>query len=561
LDLVSTPLLTPDGFPTSTQTDSDSYFTLDSLPSTPGTALIANPLAAPIAIEERETIKTAEDIFQESRYTLLKWKHDEFRRIWEWYLRKNPDDFVVEKYQCIHLREYTIPWADIGRYRPCFAPRATFIKFYGENDTTMGQFIEKHINDAIAQSLDAKAICTGKGCEQHLSRHAKVYVHNEHTISISVEKMDPFAVELRDGCTDRELGHSDIATFSLCRICGENTPFVYLSHEMLRYSFAKFLEIHAYPTAESIPGAGCTHNFFLHHTRYICWKEMSVRLQSDPVILHEIIYPPFRIRVRPETQLELKNDDFQRLHHRNMLWYSSLIDDLKLISIDAATGDEERDAVLTADINTLILRAEAERQDISKLINQTYRDSAPTDTLALNRVHAYRQDKIVAWQMDFDRLPKPRSVQSGTYRNSNRSSAFDSMRAMWPTRRSELAGAFENPNLPSSSVSEAEEELPSKLRRMTVDSSSASDASETEWKDEPSSKKESQAPISAQKEEEQASSDAVLTSDDQRKSDPDSDSTIGAPREPPAVFEDLNSRSLPSKVSTSDVRCPCVIYI
>jgi 1-phosphatidylinositol-3-phosphate 5-kinase len=121
-----------------------------------------------------------------------------------------------------------------------------------------------------------------------------------------------------------------------------------------------------------------------------------------------------------------------------------------------------------ADVNALIIRAETEREDICRLINQLYRDSLPTDTLALNKVHAYLRDKKVAWQIDFDRLllPKPRTAQlPPAKRDSKRSSAFDSVRSMWPDF---------NPYLPSSSVSEAED---SKTRRVA---SSPSDFSEAE---------------------------------------------------------------------------------
>jgi 1-phosphatidylinositol-3-phosphate 5-kinase len=140
---------------------------------------------------------------------------------------------------------------------------------------------------------------------------------------------------------------------------GSATPFIPVSEEMQRYSFAKFLELHFYPADVNIvQGAGCQHNIYQHHVRFFASKGMTVRFQADPIILHEVIYPPMRIRVRPESQLELKNSDFEALHRRNDLWYSALVDDLKLISIDAATGDEESDARLTADINLLISRAE-----------------------------------------------------------------------------------------------------------------------------------------------------------------------------------------------------------
>ncbi|KAJ7150253.1 hypothetical protein C8R46DRAFT_1166756 [Mycena filopes] len=488
-----------------------------------GTSLVATPAAE----EPQEILKTVEDIALESKYEMVKWQHEEQRRIWEWYLRKNPDDFVVEKYQRISLWEFVIPLADFGLHRACFAPHLNYITFYGENDCTLGQYIEKSVNDTLVQFLDPKAVCTGKGCDQPIARHCKVYVHNEARLFVAVEQWDGQIIGRMNYLPAPDL----ITTWSACRVCGSATPFIPVSEEMQRYSFAKFLELHFYPAdVQLVQGAGCQHNIYQHHIRYFATKGMTVRFQADPITLHEVVYPPFRIRVRPETQLELKNDDFERLHRRNLLWYTGLIDDLKLISIDAATGEEENDARLLANINMLISRAEVEKEDISRLINRIYRESPTTDTFALNQVHSYRQDKIVAWQQDFDRLPKPKPLQQMD-RNGKRNSAFGSVRSMWP-RRYDLQGAFDSPHLPSSSVSEAEEG-PFTMRRVTGDSfTSTSSASEAE--SEPNADGPSKVPAAAKEEvvvdgERPSTSEtpsAVLDND--IKSDPESDSTIGA---------------------------------
>ncbi|KNZ80572.1 1-phosphatidylinositol-3-phosphate 5-kinase FAB1 [Termitomyces sp. J132] len=360
---------------------------------------------------------------------------------------------------------------------PCFAPRLNYITFYGSNDCTLGQFIERSVTDTLIHFLDPKAVCTGKGCDQPLARHCTVYVHNETRLFVAVEQWDGQIIGRQNYHPTPDL----ITTWSACRVCGSATPFIPVSEEMQRYSFAKFLELHFYPAdVKLVVGAGCQHNIYKHHIRYFASKGMTVRFQADPVTLHEIVYPPFRIRVRPETQVEMKNASYDRLHLRNFLWYSGLIDDLKLISIEAATGDETADAMLIVDINALIMRAEAERDDVSTFINKVYRDSSPTDTLALNLAHSYRQDKIVAWQHDFDRLPKPRTVQQNLERNNKRTSAFGPVRSMWP-RRYDLPGPCDQSHLPSSSVSEAEEG-PLKTMRATEESltSSASEASEPE---------------------------------------------------------------------------------
>ncbi|KAF7302586.1 1-phosphatidylinositol-3-phosphate 5-kinase [Mycena chlorophos] len=504
-----------------------------------GSSLVASPMAME---DVREQLKTVEDIELESKYRQLKGQHEEQRRIWEWYLRKNADDFVVEKYQCISMYEYVIPLNEFGLQRACFAPQLHYYTFYGENDCTLGQYIEKCVNDTLVQFLDPKAICTGKGCDQPLARHCRVYIHNETRLFVAAEQWDGQIIGRMNHLPAPDL----ITTWSACRVCGSATPFIPVSEEMQRYSFAKFMELHFYPAdVKLVQGAGCQHNIYQHHIRYFATKGMTVRFQADPITLHEVVYPPFRIRVRAETQLELKNNDFERLHRRNLLWYTGLIDDLKLISIDAATGDEENDARLNADVNKLIARAEMEKEDISRLINRIYRESTPTDTFALNQVHSYRQDKIVAWQQDFDRLPKPKPLERG-----KRTSTFGSVRSMWP-RRYDLAGAFDSPHLPSSSVSEAEEG-PFNLggggggmRRVTGDSfTSTSSASEPE--SEPGAADERVIVVvpTAQKEA-SGSVPPIAEKEKEVKSDPESDSTIGAGRDE-ASPEGLSSPQPPS---------------
>lgn len=518
----------PDDTDTSSDAGSQEVRKHTTLNGESSTAVISNtvnssPLSMSVVEEIQMPTKTIEDIALESRLADVKWQHTEQRRIWEWYLRKNKDDFDVEKYQCITLWEFTLPMDDFGLHRACSPPQLRYITFYGENDCTLGQFIERAVADTLVRFLDPKAICENKSCEKPLARHCKVFVHNESRLCVAVEQWDGQIV----GRTNYAPSPDTIITWSACRLCGSATPFIPVSEEMQRYSFGKFLELHFYPAdVQLVQGAGCHHNIYQYHIRFFAIRGMTVRFQADPVVLHEIVYPPMRIRVRPETQLEIKNTDFERLHMRNQIWYSALIDDLQLITIDAATGDEEADARLTAEINKLIKKAEWEKNDIARLINQIYKDTPPTDTLALNQVRAYRQDRIVAWQQDFDKLPKPRVVAL-LDRGTRKSSAFGSVRAIWP-RKSELYGQLAEPYLPSG-VSEAEEGAITLRRRATAESvastSSTEDASETESiAEKPGRAKPPVAQLSSPVNIPQLP--AVLQTI--AKSDPDSDSTIGA---------------------------------
>jgi 1-phosphatidylinositol-3-phosphate 5-kinase len=294
---------------------------------------------------------------------------------------------------------------------------------------------------------------------------------------------------------------------------------------MQRYSLAKFLELHFYPAdVQLVQGAGCEHNIYQHHIRYFAKRGMTVRFQADPIILQEIVFPPMRIRVRPEAQLSLKNADYERLMNRNSRWYAALVYDLNLIRMDAATEDEEIDAKLTAEFNQFILRAESEKAEVIRMVNEIYRESSPTDTLALNQVRSYLQDKIVAWQVDFDKLPKPKGVRAD--KTGRRASRFGTI---WPGRF-DLAGA--DNVIPSSGLSEAEETTPTAgLRRVTgnslISALSASDVSETEGTTEktmPNGAQPAQISEKGRVTESLRPFEPALS----MKSDPDSDSTIGA---------------------------------
>ena len=202
----------------------------------------------------------------------------------------------------------------------------------------------------------------------------------------------------------------------------------------------------------------------------------------------------------------------------------------------------------------LINRAEAEREGIARLLDQIYKDTPPTDTLALNQVRAYRQDRIVAWQQEFDRLPKMRmSMSSDKGTMGGRRTAFNSVRAIFPKRGDFYMPEFDR--VAPASVSEVEENLPSMptMRRVTGDSftsmSSASEASESESLSGPPdgpSEERSKDTTPPSEGEKPSATDATVSPErqpallppaeigversDPGKSDPDSDSTIGAGR-------------------------------
>ncbi len=154
----------------------------------------------------------------------------------------------------------------------------------------------------------------------------------------------------------------------------------------------------------------------------------------------------------PESLLQLKNIDYGRLLVKNFVWYSSLIDELHFMVMDSSIGDEKADQALLHDINQLILRAENERNEIAVMVHKVYSESHPTDTLALNAVRRHRQDRMVAWQQDFDRLPNPKPPQQIAEKEKRPITTFGTVRNML-TKRPELLTLFDTPSRESDTES------------------------------------------------------------------------------------------------------------
>ncbi|EJD52194.1 hypothetical protein AURDEDRAFT_181710 [Auricularia subglabra TFB-10046 SS5] len=463
-------------------------------------------------------LRQASEIAIESALSAVEVEHDQARRIWEWYLRKNKDDFLLEKYQNIAVRECILPiGTHVDKQRPCFPPKLVYIDYYGDGDMMLGQFLETQILSFMS-AMSSQAVCEGKDCGVPLYQHCKMYYHNETRVMIATEVFSP-TIHTQSASAP---AHHSLTTWTYCRACDKATPFVEVNDHTKCYSFAKFLELYCYPAdAVFMEGAGCTHNIYQYHVRYFAWYGVTVRFISDPIVVNEVVFPPMQMRVKPETLLELKNADYGHMLHRIVSWYNSLLEDLRTISLESLTGQKEVDMALGGVIANLVTRAEMERAELARQAHRVYKETPATDTLGFGQVRALLQDRIVEWQKELGRLPKPRMLSD----KEKRMSTFNTVKHhMWP-RRSEPS-IFDRHHLMSSSVSEADEHH--YMRRVTGDSvMTQSSASETE------SVHEKKLEASSDVEEESSTilpSDAAAAADHSElpSSEAESDSTVGA---------------------------------
>ncbi|KAG8906077.1 1-phosphatidylinositol-3-phosphate 5-kinase [Tulasnella sp. 403] len=493
-----------------------------------------NSLSAPIYLRDIGSIA------KDAELSAIKSEHQETLRLWEWYLRKNADDFVVEKYQNISLLCMRLPTVELDLIPSCTTPHLEYKEYYRDNDMTLGQFIE----DACRRGFENRQ-CAAKGCKLPELQHSQVYIHNESRLLIAIE---PWTGQFDDEEEPLPPPNPDyITTWSICRVCGKHTPFIPMSEEACRYSFAKFLELHFYPAdVRLLRGAGCLHNIYLHHARYFAINKMTLRFQTDPIRVFEIIFPPMRTRVRPEVLLELKNKDYQHMLIRNEDYWNSVENRVRqwqmYVGGPADIAAQTRGSLpLGTAVMDLHTRLQQDRKEITDLIHQTYLQSAPTDTLAVGPVRTASQNKVVLWDTEFDRLEK----------------TYFSLRNFLATERElkKLTGAnlkrvYDFLNGGTSSVSEVEGKssypLPIPTEKVPPPCSEIDDATDADQPSEFSQSEAETKEIKVPLPNHAAELPNSISEKEPVKEDPDSDSTIGATRSRP------ENESPPSKLAAEE---------
>ncbi|KAG8788159.1 1-phosphatidylinositol-3-phosphate 5-kinase [Serendipita sp. 397] len=360
-------------------------------------------------------LKQLSDIAIESELALTRHEHTQAQAVWEWYLRRNKDDFVVEKYQRITYRTYTVPFADVDVQMPCFMPEYKYVSYYGNNDCALGVFIEESCVKYL--SMKPGTLCAGKGCGKPMIGHGHVFVHNQIRLLVAIEPWQGTIAGQEGGTVAADC----LTTWSVCRLCGSFTPFIPVSLETQQYSFAKFLELHFYPADVMLmQGAGCMHNIYQHHVRYFAWKGLTIRFQSDPVVSFEPIFPSPTVFVRPDVPLQLKNHDYEHLLLRNAKFWQSVEQRLRwydLSSITAGAGEKPSmdDDPFSPVTKALLTKAEAAKQRITQAIHSAYSQTFITDTLAFGKIRQELQEESTIWEKEFEKLDDMRRPPPPTF--------------------------------------------------------------------------------------------------------------------------------------------------
>ncbi|KAJ1555792.1 1-phosphatidylinositol-3-phosphate 5-kinase [Cladochytrium tenue] len=265
---------------------------------------------------------------------------------------------------------------------PCHPPDIRFIKFYRENDITLGQYLE-------ALCANAFLNCQGKNCNAPMIKHFKSYAHSHGRINIIMEKFR----------SSTATGDKPIM-WSYCAKCDLQTPEIPMSDATWNYSFGKYLEVTFYSekmTCAALPG--CDHDVHREHIRYFELRNFTIHFEYDMIDLLEVHVPPMRLRANVDVSIRLKRAEYESIRDLITRFYDSVLSRVANFTYEIVP---ENKIVACSEVMTdLAKKAGAEKKHLLYNLHQTLVNTPATDMLALNSIIRALQEKTVVWEAHF----------------------------------------------------------------------------------------------------------------------------------------------------------------
>lgn len=339
------------------------------------------PTPAPLAVtggkggDPYRILLNPEDFVDVSTLAFVEYDHEEQHKLWKHYVRRNPGPLHPKSFQGII---YLQALYRQGQDKPCVEPARQEINFYQEDDQTLGQFLGSMVANAVHR-------CPNPTCERLMLFHYDVLVHAERRLQIAMEH---FSCPLP--------GHEEqILTWSYCRQCNRSWEPTVIREETWRMSWGAYLE-HCFYPPETRTGFGCAHDAYREHIRYFAHHNMVVRIHNDEIELHEPVRPPIKVLWNVEDKVALKNAEYESALVKTAAFFDSVMHRLRSFTDDLVEPDKQ--AHMRADRDALLTRAVADRDEMVNSLKLTYKQTPPTDVLAINVVLQALQDKVIQWE-------------------------------------------------------------------------------------------------------------------------------------------------------------------
>ncbi|KXN71909.1 hypothetical protein CONCODRAFT_78078 [Conidiobolus coronatus NRRL 28638] len=262
----------------------------------------------------------------------------------------------------------------------CQAPQKHTIDYYQESDMSLGQFLEE-------LCFDTSVICGT--CDQSFFSHLRSYVHGDARMTITVQQLACPLPGMED----------TILMWNYCLVCQKSLLVVPMSQETYKYSFGKYLELMFYHTPSTCRADLCPHDIHKDHVRYFGHRNLAARFQYEKIDLLDVNVPPTKLNFKPSISTKLKNEDYEKLKASINSYWDSVNEKLKSLMVYSMSI--EKHDTCREELLEMARRVGAERTYILQVLEQTFLNSHPTDTLALNLVLRVMQEKVAEWDGEF----------------------------------------------------------------------------------------------------------------------------------------------------------------
>lgn len=170
----------------------------------------------------------------------------------------------------------------------CAPPTLLDMKFYGQQDIMLGQFLQRYC-------CRLSSICTR--CSLPMLGHTRRYVHSMGCVNVFLSE-DNAKSDL-----------NSIYFTAWCNICNEVTPSVPLSETTKCLSLAKYLELrfhgHAYKKRSVVDDSGvfaksnCQHSLHRDYVHQFTYRGVAAKFQYTPLETWEIALPLLTLSLHP----------------------------------------------------------------------------------------------------------------------------------------------------------------------------------------------------------------------------------------------------------------------
>jgi 1-phosphatidylinositol-3-phosphate 5-kinase len=369
----------------------------------------------------QKVLQKPEDVAKMQEVAEAEERYSERLVVWKEYREKNQDSFDPEDHQQLFILESLLHGRPDEPKKVCKPPAVVAVTFYGSEDLTISQYINRIIHEFSQE-------CTSPSCHQPLSEHSRIFVHGDCRIQISI---DPHAPPSRDANFPADW----IGLQTSCERCNCQSRLVRMSDSTSRLSFHKFLELSFYPSERLVCGdQNCPHDAHLDHVRYWYYSGARIMITMQRIDLRDVVPPPRNVKVKPDTQLLLRNSEYEVVQQRTKAFFDSVqarINAFRLDCVQIQRLDECKAAL--ADFSS---RCEADRRTVLRLLVSAYEQSQETNGTEMTGVRRALQEKVVQFEGDWTVFEKRVILSEQDSRRSGKRYSPDSMLSLSPGRRS-----------------------------------------------------------------------------------------------------------------------------